>query len=140
MNESPRILIITDEPMLLVDMLYEFEARGLTVVPGTRGDYQVCAAHHGLDVAVFDLRHPDNEDLKFASNLRQTGIPIVMVGGGSSTIPVEITGSATCISKPVDYDDLTVMIRSYSGHIAISNGYERGGAMPFAQGIPADKS
>ncbi|SOE16532.1 hypothetical protein SAMN05877838_1402 [Hoeflea halophila] len=140
MNESPRILIITDEPMLLVDMLYEFEARGLTVVPGTRGDYEVCTAHHDLNAAVFDFRHPDNEDLKFASNLRQAGIPIVMIGGGSSTIPVEITGAVTCISKPVDFDELTGMIRTLSGHIAIRNGYERGGAMPFAQSIPADKS
>lgn len=140
MNESPRILIITDEPMLLVDMLYEFEARGLAVVPGTRGDYGSCIGHCKLDAAVFDFRHPNQQDLKFASSLRLAGIPIVMIGGGSSTIPVEISGSATCISKPVDYDELTATIRNLSGHYAITNGQERGGAMPFARNIPADKS
>ena len=140
MNESPRILIVTDEPMLLVDMLYEFEARGLIVVPGTRGDYDLCTAHRNLDAAVFDFRHPDQQDLSFASSLRLAGIPIVMIGGGSSTIPVEIGGAATCISKPVDYDELTATIRDLSGHFAIGNGQERGGAMPLAQNIPADKS
>ena len=139
MNENPRILIVTDEPMLLVDMLYEFEARGLTVVPRTRGDYDLCTTHHDLDAAVFDFRYPDHQDLKFISRLRLAGIPIVMIGGGSSTIPVEITGAATCVSKPVDYDELTGSIRDWTGHGAMGNGQERGGALPLSQSIPADK-
>lgn len=139
MYESPRILIVTDEPMLLVDMLYEFEARGFTVVPKTRGDYAMCAAQHDIDAAVFDFRHPDQHDLNFVSGLRLSGVPIVLISGGSSTIPMEISGLATCIAKPVDYDELTGMIRDWTGHGAMGKGQERGGAMPLSQSIPADK-
>jgi len=139
MNESPNILIVSDEPMLLVDLLHELEGRGFTAPPRTPGDYAGWSAHQGIDAAVFDMRHPDQSDMKFMDGLRRSGIPIVLFGGGSSTIPVEISGAATCIAKPVDYDQLTGILHRLVNRVAMSNAHTRGGAMPLSQSIPADK-
>lgn len=139
MNESPKILIVSDEPMLLVDLLYELEGRGFTVVPGTSGDYANRAVCHDIDAAILDLRHPDDADRKFASTLRQTGIPVVMFGGGSSTIPVEISQVATCVAKPVDYDELTHILYRLTARVPIGISQTKGGAMPLSQSITADK-
>jgi DNA-binding response OmpR family regulator len=140
MNESPKILIVSDEPMLLVDLLYELEGRGFTVSPRTRGDYALCSIRQDIDAAVFDFRHPDPLDMKFVSGLRRSGIPVVMFGGGSSTIPVEISGAATCISKPVDFDELTSILHRLVDRVTMSNVHARGGALPLSQSIPADRA
>lgn len=139
MNESPKILIVSDEPMLLVDLLCELEGRGFTVVPRTRGDYAICSIQQDIDAAVFDFRHPDHLDLKFVSSLRREGIPVVMFGGGSSTIPCEISQTATCVAKPVDYDELTGILHRLSGRVFMSNIQTRGGAIQLSQSITADK-
>jgi len=140
MNESPKILIVSDEPMLLVDLLYELEGRGFTVLPRTRGDYALCSIRQDIDAAVLDFRHPDQLDMKFVSGLRRSGIPVVMFGGGSSTIPVEIWGAATCISKPVDYDELTGILHRLGGCGYMSNAHTGGGPIPLSQSIPADRA
>jgi ActR/RegA family two-component response regulator len=140
MNESPKILILSDEPMLLVDMLYEFEDRGFTVEPRNRGDYAMCSNEHEIDAAVFDFRRADDLDLQFASRLRQSGIPMVVFGGGSSTIPVEISGSAFCIAKPVDYDEVTAILQRLVNRVTVSDAIARGGAIPFSEGVTADRS
>jgi DNA-binding response OmpR family regulator len=140
MNENPKILIVSDEPMLLVDLLYELEGRGFTVLPRTRGDYALCSIRQDIDAAVFDFRHPDQFDMKFVSGIRRSGIPVVMCGGGSSTIPVEISGAATCISKPIDYDELTGTLHRLADRVAMSNFQARGGAIPLSQSIPADRA
>ena len=139
MNENPKILIVSDEPMLLVDLLYELEGRGFTVVPGTSGDYANCTVYHDVDAAILDLRLPGDADKKFASTLRQSGIPLVMFGGGSSTIPVEISQVATCVAKPVDYDELTGTLHRLTARLPIGNPRARGGAIPLSQSITADK-
>ena len=139
MNESPNILIVSDEPMLLVDLLHELEGRGFTTFPRTRGDYALCSNQQDVDVAVFDIRHPDNRDMKFVSALHHSGIPIVMFGGGSSTIPARISHSATCVVKPVDYDQLAETLLRLSSHMCMGNALPRGGAIPLSQSIPADK-
>ncbi len=138
MNESPKILIVSDEPMLLVDLLYELEDRGFTVLPRTRGDYALCSIQQDIDAAVFDFRHPDHLDMKFMSGLRRSGIPVVMFGGGSSTIPVEISQTATCVTKPVDYDELTGILHRVAGRVFMSNIQTGGSAMPLSQSITAD--
>jgi len=140
MNESPKILIVSDEPMLLVDLLYELEGRGFAVLPGTRGDYSLCSVQQDIDVAVFDLRHPGPLDMKFVSGLRHAGIPVIMFHGGSSTIPVEISGAATCISKPVDYDELTVTLQKLACRRIMTNAHSGGGVVPLSQSIPADRA
>jgi len=114
MNESPTILIVSDQPILLVDLLCELEDQGFTVLPVTRGDYAIWSARQDIDAAVFDFRHPDPLDMKFVSGLRHSGIPVVMFYGGSSTIPAEISQTATCIAKPVDFDELTGILHRMS--------------------------
>lgn len=138
MNESPKILIVSDEPMLLVDLLCELEGRGFTALPRTRGDYALCSIQRDIDAAVFDFRRPDSLDMKFVSGLRRSGIPVVMLGGGSSTIPVEISGMATCVAKPVDYDELTGILHKLARRRFMSNAHTGGGAIPLLQSIPAD--
>lgn len=139
MNESPKILIVSDEPMLLVDLLDELEGRGFTVVPGICRDYANRAVCNDIDAAILDLRHPDDVDRKLASTLRQSGIPVVLFGGGSSTIPVEISQVATCFAKPVDYDELTATLYRLIARGPLGNSYTRGGVMPLSQSITADK-
>ena len=139
MNDSPKILIVSDEPILLVDLLYELEGQGFTVLPITRGDYALWSIRQDIDAAVFDFRQPDPLDMKFVSGLCQAGIPVVVFCGGSSNTPAEISQTATCIAKPVDFDELTGILHRLASHSFIGNGRTRGGAIPHSQNIPADK-
>lgn len=109
MHTSPKILVVTDEPMLTVNLLSELEDRGFAVEPIKPGEHRNCV-HSGIDAAIFDLHQSDEMSLRLARNLLRWAIPLVTLGGGSSFSSVLIAGAQTCLARPVDYDRLADLL------------------------------
>lgn len=106
---SPKILVITDEPMLTVNLLSELEDRGFVVEPMKPGEHRNCS-HSAIDAAIFDLHQSDEISVRLAYKLLRSAIPLVTLGGGSSFNSVQIAGAQTCLSRPVDYDRLADLL------------------------------
>jgi len=106
---SPKILVITDEPMLTVNLLSELEDRGFVVEPMKPGEPRNCS-HSGIDAAIFDLHQSDEISVRLAYKLLRSAIPLVTLGDGSSFNSVRIAGAQTCLSRPVDYDRLADLL------------------------------
>ncbi|MEP3435408.1 MAG: hypothetical protein ABJN75_01280 [Hoeflea sp.] len=109
MHMSPKILVVTDEPMLTVNLLSELEDRGFAVEPMKPREHRNCA-HSGIDAAIFDLHQSDEMSLRFAYKLLRSATPIITLGGGSSFNSLRIAGAQTCLSRPVDYDRLADLL------------------------------
>ena len=139
MDRSPKILVVADEPMFIVDMLSELEGRGFAIEPMTPGEHENWSQPHGIDAAVFDLHQPDEISLQFASMLRRSGIPIVALGGGSSGNSARIAGAENCLSRPVDYDGLAdILCGLVSRPLPIAT-HASAGAFQLSDGMTADK-
>lgn len=110
MDISPKILVVTDEPMMMVDMLSELEDRGFSVEHMKPGNARIWLRPNSIDAAVFDLHRPDERSLQFASKLRLSRIPIVSLDGRWQSSPVRIAGAQICLSRPVDYDRLAELL------------------------------
>ncbi|MCY0093769.1 hypothetical protein [Hoeflea ulvae] len=109
MHTSPKILVVTDEPMLTVNLLSELEDRGFAVEPMRPGEHRNCS-HSGIDAAIFDLHHPDEVSLMFASKLRRSAIPLVTLGGCVPSNSVRIAGARNFLSRPINYDSLAELL------------------------------
>lgn len=106
MKQSPKILVVTDEPMLTVTMLTELEDRGFAVEPVKPGERRIWPHPEDIDAAIFDLHQPDDVSLRLAQKLCRAAIPLITFGGGQSFSSIRIAGAENCLSKPIDYDRL----------------------------------
>ncbi|KGF67387.1 hypothetical protein LL06_22520 [Hoeflea sp. BAL378] len=106
MDRNPKILVVVDEPSLMVDMFFELEGRGFVVEPVKPDEYSRHAAPKAVDVAVFDLHQPNQIAVEIASRLHGQAIPVVTLGRDESVVAGRIAGIDISLPKPVDYDRL----------------------------------
>ncbi|AKH98883.1 CheY-like receiver domain-containing protein [Hoeflea sp. IMCC20628] len=136
MDRSPKILIVTDEPMLMVDMLFELEDRGFDIEPMKPGEHRSWSQLHVIDAAVFDLYQPDKVPLPFAAKLWRCRIPIVSLRSGTS---VRGAGAETCLSKPVDYDRLADLLIEMTCKTSAIASYASVGALLQPEAMAVDE-
>jgi DNA-binding response OmpR family regulator len=111
MDKDPKILVIAEEPMLMVDMLSELEGRGFSVEPMKPDEQSNNCLHPGaVDAAVFDFHHLKQSSLRFASELRRLSVPVVALGDDHSSDLVRQAGIENCLPMPVDYDRLSELL------------------------------
>tara|TARA_R110002020_G_scaffold25060_6_gene81600 strand:- start:3452 stop:3874 length:423 start_codon:yes stop_codon:yes gene_type:complete len=106
MDRTPKILVVVDEPSLMVDMFFELEGRGFVVEPAKPDEYSRYATPKAIDAAIFDLHHPDEIALTIAARLHGAAIPVVTLGTELSIVSGRTAGVEVSMPKPVDYDRL----------------------------------
>ncbi len=138
MDRSPKIMVVTDEPMLMVTMMSELEDRGFSVEPVKPGEHRTWSQPKDIDAAVFDLHQLDEVSLRLAYKLRRSAIPLVTLSGGSSFNSVQIAGAQTCRSSPVDYDRLADILFDLISHPLVVTAHARAGAFQHPDVMVAD--
>ena len=93
------ILIVEDEPLIVMDITQQFEATGAALTTtNTLHHALILAEHDGLSGAIIDHALGDNDSSLLCTRLKERGIPF-MLYSGFNTITGPCAG-APHISKP----------------------------------------
>ena len=80
--EGRSILIVEDEPLIVMDITQEFEATGAALTTtNTLKHALILVEHDGLSGAILDHALPDGDSSKLCSRLKERGIPFLMYSG-----------------------------------------------------------
>lgn len=82
-NASPRILVLDDEPMILIDIEYALEDEGASFI-GARTVHEALdhVTRHAPDAAILDVNLGRGETCEpVAARLRELGVPFVLYTG-----------------------------------------------------------
>ena len=97
--EGRSILIVEDEPLIVINITQEFEATGAALTTtNTLKHALILAEHDGLSGAILDHALPDGDSTQLCARLKERGIPF-MIYSGYSTSEGECAG-ALHIAKP----------------------------------------
>ena len=97
--EGRSILIVEDEPLIVMDITQEFEATGAALTTtNTLKHAVILVEHDGLSGAILDHALPDGDSSLLCARLKERGIPFLMYSGFNT-----VTGAcagAPRIAKP----------------------------------------
>ena len=97
--EGHSILIVEDEPLIVMDITQEFEATGAALTTtNTLKHAVILVEHDGLSGAILDHALPDGDSSLLCARLKERGIPFLMYSGFNT-----VTGAcagALHIAKP----------------------------------------
>jgi DNA-binding response OmpR family regulator len=97
--EGHSILIVEDEPLIVMDITQEFEATGAALTTtNTLKHAVILVEHDGLSGAILDHALPDGDSSLLCARLKERGIPFLMYSG-LNTVAGACAG-APRIAKP----------------------------------------
>ena len=80
--EGRSILIVEDEPLIVMDITQEFEATGAALTTtNTLKHALILVEHDGLSGAILDHALPDGDSSLLCARLKERGIPFLMYSG-----------------------------------------------------------
>lgn len=109
MTETMRILVVEDQPMLLLDLIDQLADRGHQALPA--GNARTAARIIGtkIDALVTDIELGDGPDglaLARLATSSHPGLPVVVVSGGVSPAAAQLPAGAVFIPKPYRVADI----------------------------------
>jgi DNA-binding NtrC family response regulator len=116
MGNKARILVIDDDPTVLEITEFHLKSDGHEVVTTASSLEGVRLAETGVfDLVLTDLQMPELDGLDLVKRLQESmpHLPIIMVSGhGSEAKAIEAArlGAFFFVNKPVDYNELSVLI------------------------------
>ena len=125
MTNSPRVLVIDDEPQILRAMRTILTAKQFDVVTASRGEEGLAlAAANPPDVIVLDLSLPDMDGIEVCARLREwTQVPIIVLSvreHETDKIAALDAGADDYLTKPFGVGELLARIRTAVRHAARS--------------------
>jgi DNA-binding response OmpR family regulator len=97
--EGRSILIVEDQPLIVMDITQEFEATGAALTTtNTLKHALILVEHDGLSGAILDHALPDGDSSELCARLKERGIPF-MIYSGFTTVRGSCAG-ALHIAKP----------------------------------------
>jgi len=97
--EGRSILIVEDQPLIVMDITQEFEATGAALTTtNTLKHALILVEHDGLSGAILDHALPDGDSSQLCARLTERGIPF-FIYSGFNTISGDCAG-ALHIAKP----------------------------------------
>src|SRR6516162_4472552 len=117
----PTLLVVDDEPSILLAFRRAFHHTAVTVVTGeTGGEALALAAQHHPDVVVLDVQLPDQTGLEVLRKLRQLDARslVVFITGKSTTetaIEAMKLGAFEYLLKPLELSQLRQVIERALG-------------------------
>ena len=110
------ILIVEDEPLIVLDMTMAFEASGAHLTTtNTVKHAKLLVEHDGLSAAILDHALPDGDSTSICTRLKERGIPF-MIYTGFPAFDGPCKG-APHLAKPASHaqllDAMEALIRDY---------------------------
>jgi ActR/RegA family two-component response regulator len=118
------VLLVEDLAPLAMAMKDELEHRGFTVIGPAASVAGARDLARGATpaVAVLDVSLGEEKVFPLIPNLKEAGVPIVLLTGHEAASIPEEFGDLPMLPKPVDMDALERLIRERVGHAASSPG------------------
>lgn len=116
-GHKPRILAVDDDPIILRLLSRFLSQEGYEIVECTgAGDGRKHLDSGGFSLLITDLHMPDGTGLDLAEHLRKrdANLPVLILSGsiGEDTVRAAAQlGRVTCMSKPLDQDQLLRTVR-----------------------------
>jgi two-component system KDP operon response regulator KdpE len=130
MTNSPRVLVIDDEPQILRAMRTILTAKQFDVVTASRGEEGLAlAAANPPDVIVLDLSLPDMDGIEVCARLREwTQVPIIVLSVRDSErdkVAALDKGADDYLTKPFGIEELLARIRVALRHAVHQHGSKK---------------
>ena len=107
--EGQSILVVEDEPLLVLDISRALEAAGATVTStNTLRHALLLVEHDGLAGAILDHALGDGDSSRLCSRLNERGVPFIIFSGFTAVDGEG--GHAPCLSKPATDEQLVTMM------------------------------
>jgi two-component system NtrC family response regulator len=117
-----RILLIDDEPAQIVSIKSYLKRRNYSIATASSGTEGISIINESnIDLVLTDFRMPDMNGLEVVRKIKQINpeIPVVVITAFSDTndaIKVMKEGAFDYISKPVDLDELEILVNKAKEH------------------------
>lgn len=114
MPEIAKILVVEDQPLLLLDLIDQLAGLGLEALPAGSARTAARLLGAGIDGLVTDIELGDGPDglclARLAAEARPN-LPIVVVSGGVRPQASDLPPGATFIPKPYRVSDIVAALR-----------------------------
>ena len=122
-NGATQVMVVDDDDDIRETVGMVLAASGYTAVPAFDGvDALELLGEEGThpSLILLDLRMPRLSGEQVIRQLRATpalaGIPVVVMSGdGGARETAKALGAASCLSKPIELDDLERVVKTYAG-------------------------
>lgn len=120
MNELVAVLVVEDEPLILIDIAFQLEAEGFKVYEATTADEAIdlLSIHTDIHVIFTDIDMPGSMDgLKLAAAVRDRWPPVrIIVTSGRQVVGEAMMPSGSIfVKKPYDHQSIARTIRELTG-------------------------
>lgn len=116
---KPAVLVVEDEPLLLLDDMCLFEEAGFEAIPAANAAEAICILEERLDIRVVitDIGMPGRMDgLSLCATIRDRWPPIelIIISGHSRPTPDELPLRSLFMSKPYDSKQMLAALRGFA--------------------------
>jgi len=113
------VLVVEDEPLLLLDDMCLFEEAGFEAIPAANAAEAICILEERLDIRVVitDIGMPGRMDgLSLCATIRDRWPPIelIIISGHSRPTPDELPLRSLFMSKPYDSKQMLAALRGFA--------------------------
>lgn len=135
--KEPRILLIEDEPGLVMTLTDRLQGEGYAVESREDGDSGLAAASNGgYDLILLDWMLPNKSGLDVCRKLRQSGneTPVLMLTARGQVVDKVVglqTGADDYLTKPFDMMELLARIQALLRRVPAAGGSAAGGVFRF---------
>jgi DNA-binding NtrC family response regulator len=108
-----KILVVEDQPLLLLDLIDQLADFGLEALPASSARTAARLLNAGIDALVTDIELGDGPDGLCLARLvaaARPGLPIVVVSGGVKPAMSDLPPGAVFIPKPYRVSDIVTAI------------------------------
>lgn len=109
MSGISRVLVVEDQPLLLLDLIDNLADFGLEALPASTARTGARLLESGIDALVTDIElgeGPDGLALARLAARARPGLPIVVVSGGVRPEPGQLPPGAAFLPKPYRIADI----------------------------------
>jgi len=114
MPEISKILVVEDQPLLLLDLIDQLADLGLEALPAGSARTAARLLATDIDALVTDIELGDGPDgLRLAQLVAESrpGLPIVVVSGGIRPRATDLPAGAVFIPKPYRVSDIVATLQ-----------------------------
>lgn len=117
MSTNPRILVVEDQPFLLLDLIDQLAELEFDTVPASNARTAAHMLDARIDALITDIElgsGPTGLTLARLAASRHPGMPIVVVSGGVTPKPDDMPAGAVFVPKPYSLEDIINALESQS--------------------------
>jgi CheY-like chemotaxis protein len=114
MSKISKILVVEDQPLLLLDLIDQLADLGLDALPAGSARTAARMLAADIDALVTDIELGDGPDgLRLARLIAESrpGLPIVVVSGGTRPRATDLPAGAVFIPKPYRVSDIVAALQ-----------------------------